>query len=111
MARNRPDLQRNDETLASPGRRSVLSRWRTCGCGCSGDDPWHQWYYDRVIRNVTVHAEPVPHREAISDAFPATVEVARGTVRLPWSSEPVPVRAIVRVGSIYADWELVDLRS
>jgi hypothetical protein len=98
----------DEEQLSTERRYKVLARAASCRCGCGGEDSWHKWWFTRVVRNIVVHPEPV---EATSYA----VEVARGTVRLPWADEPVPVRAMVRkMGedtlSRYADWELVELR-
>lgn len=108
----RPALTRNDpDDIARSVAREVHCRYAPCTCGCLGADPWHRASYQRVLRSVTVHSEPVcVYQGSASDdgpvVLPAVYEVARAVARLPGRGLAT-VRCIVRGSSRYADWELV----
>jgi hypothetical protein len=51
-------------------RCRILNRCRPCGCGCLGQDPWHKAWFWRVV---------------------TVVAPGEGTVRMPYSRQPVRV--------------------
>lgn len=50
----------------------ILNKLYVCNCGCHGSDPWHKSWYTRVI--------------TLDDG-----STTSGTVRLPFSTQPVRV--------------------
>lgn len=95
--------ERSAAALAQPGRVSVRARRDAWRADFADPKSWHRCTFDRVVRDVEVHDEPVLLGEY-------HFEHARGVVRMPWGVEVV--RAVSHSPiSLYTQWELVTLRS
>jgi|TARA_Y100000289_G_scaffold62881_1_gene72668 hypothetical protein len=71
-----PTLQATQDEAMAPGKKRVVARLSSCGCGCKGQDPHHRPTYRRVVRGLVIHADPRPYRGGY-------VEIGRGVVAIP----------------------------
>lgn len=69
-----------------PSMQTIINKLETCTCGCKGRDPWHQKEYSRAVKKISE---------------------TEGTVRLPFSKQPVRVIRrlyVTEKGSCFGAW-------
>jgi hypothetical protein len=80
---------RNKNHHTTKRREQILNKLEPCCCGCHGQDPWHRATYRRIVTRLSE---------------------TEGTVRMPYSTQPVRITRKDFGGGLYGAW-IVDRNS
>lgn len=68
--KNNKTTRKGEIKMTKTKRQRIINKLTACNCGCQGQDPWHKATYLRSVNQTTP---------------------TEGTVRMPYSSQPVRV--------------------